>query len=58
MADKLARWRCEFCGDLPPDADVQEYGDGHCHVVPVQVGYDDWEPQPCGPVSALPISEE
>ena len=45
---------CRGCGAWLLQADVQGYGDGEsCHVVPVQVGHDEWEPEPCGPIAFL-----
>ena len=48
-------YRCEGCGEYFDEEDVRHHGDGYCHVIPVQVGYDEWVPEPCGPVVKLKV---
>lgn len=51
--DAVVKWRCDGCGKKLEENEVEEYGDGHCHVVPYYNSrVDDWEPEPCGPVVA------
>ena len=51
VAQPAVIWHCGFCGDLPPTEIIEPYGQGWCHVVYVPVDEDEWEPQPCGPVT-------
>lgn len=46
------KWRCEGCGTYLETEEVEPYGDGFCHVVPVyNQRYEDFDPEPCGPVT-------
>ena len=44
------KYKCQGCGADLGESQVEKYGEGLCHVVPVQDRHGDLEPNPCGPV--------
>ena len=58
------KYKCQGCGADLGESQVEKYGEGLCHVVPVQDRHGDLEPNPCGPVidvfksKGIPVKEE